>query len=420
MIIKFIRGLLSERTDDYTFHSSTRNNLYFDRKVGLYIHIPFCKSMCPYCPYYKVLYNKELSLRFKSALISEIKRFYNNSKKCITSLYIGGGTPTLMVDDLGTIINEFNKHFNLDEMLAIETTPGDITEDKIKILTNIGFRFISIGVQSFQQKYLSLIGRNYDSNKAVRTIELLKNYQFDTVNIDLIFAFPGETISELLSDLQRAVSFYPDQITCYPLFMFPYSTIGRFKKIKKLKMPPHHLRRKMYYIIHDFLKDLGYVRSSVWSFNKADTKPYSSVTRDYYIGFGPSAASYTGKGFYFNTFSVTEYIKTVPYRKPIALEMKVSEKMEKLFWLYWRLYQTVIPVKMYNTLFGKDIYEDFGRIFRAMRTFGFIQKEDDDGIVLSKRGCHWVHLAQNYIALNYVSKIWSTFQKNPWPERVEL
>lgn len=421
MITKFIRDIFSEKTDEFTFYSSTGEDLYLDKEAGLYIHIPFCKSMCSYCPYYKVFYNRELSQRFKSALISEIKEYSKKLKKrSFTSLYIGGGTPTLMINDLKIILKEIKHCFDLNGILAIETTPGDITRDKINILKDIGINYISLGVQSFQQKYLTLIGRNYTSDRALSAVKLLKDYDFDTFNIDLIFAYPGENSPELLKDLQTTISFSPDQITCYPLFTFPYSTIGKYKKIRKLKMPSYFVRRRMYYSIHCFLEEHGYKRSSVWSFNRKKTKPYSSVTRDYYIGFGPSAASYTGKGFYFNTFSVDEYIKAVKRRKPIALEMKVSKKMEKLFWLYWRLYETAVPIKRYKKLFKENIYTDFKMILRTIKAFGFVQSEDDGSIVLNKRGCLWIHLAQNYFALNYVSKIWSAFQKNPWPGRVEL
>jgi len=420
-VSRFIRNILSEKNDNYTFFPFTNQDLYIPDKIGLYIHIPFCKSMCPYCPYYKVFYDKKLADKFSSALIKEIDGYNEETGKMdITSIYIGGGTPTLLIYDLKSIINKIRASYNVAQETAIETTPSDVSEDKVKILKEVGVNYISLGVQSFQQKYLSLIGRNYDANRALSAVRMIKKYQFDTFNIDLIFAFPLEDLSELVKDLQTAVSFSPDQITCYPLFTFPYSTIGKYRKIKKLKMPSYRKRKKMYYLIHDFFEEKGYWRSSVWSFNREKTKPYSSVTRDYYIGFGPSAGSYTGKGFYFNTFSVSEYIKTVSQRKPIALEMRVSNRMEKLFWFYWRLYETVIPKKGYKKMFGKDIHSDFGKILSIIKTLGFIQSEDDETITLNKRGCLWLHLAQNYAALNYVSRIWSVAQKATWPEKITL
>ena len=107
-------------------------------------------------------------------------------------------------------------------------------------------------------------------------------------------------------------------------------------------------------------------------------------------------------------------------RLPIALEMKVSKKLEKLFWLYWRLYETVIPIERYSVMFGSNIYKDFGFLLNLIKFLGFVKSADKDKIVLNKYGCHWIHLLQNYFALDYVSKIWSVCQKNPWPEKVNL
>jgi len=422
MILKFIRSILSKKNDEYTFYPFKEEQLNLNGKeVGFYIHIPFCKSMCPYCPYYKISYNKELSQKFKSALILEIKRYGEEiGGNKFTSLYIGGGTPTLMIDDLGTIIKEVKESFNFDGPVGIETTPDDLTQDKVKIMKDMGINYVSLGVQSFQQENLDSIGRKYTVQTAIDAVNFLKYYHFDTLNIDLIFAFARQKLPQLLHDLQKAVELSPDQITCYPLFTFPYSTIARYNNSRNLKMPRHRVRRNMYYLIHDFLERNGYTRSSVWSFGKTGTTPYSSVTRDYYIGFGPSAGSYTGEGFYFNVFSVPEYINTVAQRKPIALEMKVSSQMEKIFWLYWRLYETAIPVDKYKKLYGKDIYADFGLMLKLAKAFGFIGSEDEERLILNKHGCHWIHLAQNYFALNYISKIWSTAQKNPWPGKITL
>ncbi|RJQ26579.1 MAG: radical SAM protein [Peptococcaceae bacterium] len=422
MIWKFVRSVLSEKNDDYTFYPFKEDRLNLNQKeAGLYIHIPFCKSMCPYCPYYKISYDQELSHKFKSALILEIKRSGEEiGSNKFTSLYIGGGTPTLMINDLGTIIKEVKESFNFDGPVGIETTPGDLTEDKVKIMKDMGINYVSLGVQSFQQENLDSIGRKYTAQTAVETVSLLKHYHFDTLNIDLIFAFARQKLPQLLQDLQKAVELSPDQITCYPLFTFPYSTIARYNNVRNLKMPRHRVRRNMYYLIHDFLEKSGYIRSSVWSFGKAGTAPYSSVTRDYYLGFGPSAGTYTGEGFYFNVFSVPEYIKTAPQRKPVALEMKVGKRMEKIFWLYWRLYETFVPVSNYKKLYGNDIYADFGSLLKLIKALGFVGSEDEERFVLNKRGCHWIHLAQNYFALNYISKIWSIAQKNTWPGKITL
>lgn len=420
MFSRLLRNIISH-SGSYTFYSSSRFDSHLHEGMGLYLHIPFCNSMCPYCPYYKVYYNATLAKDFRDAVISEIDLHARRVGKFrFSSLYIGGGTPTLLIEELGQIIDHIRDKFSLTGCVAVETTPADITKAKSRLLRKMGVSYVSLGVQSFQKSHLDMLGRQYGPSEARRAALGLSTGGFDNYNIDLIFAIPNETQQDLEADLEAAVQCDPDQITCYPLFTFPYTTIGRFKKLRRLEMPSLDVRRKMYYFIHDFLEGNGYKRSSVWSFTRANKLPYSSVTRDYYVGFGPSAASYTGKGFYFNTFSVTEYIRALSARKPVALKMDVTERMEKVFWLYWRLYETRVPYIKYKELFKTDIHDDFGFLLALIKLLGMCSHEDGRDIVLTRRGCYWIHLAQNYFALNYVSKIYSVCQSNPWPERIML
>lgn len=188
--------------------------------------------------------------QFKDAIINEIRRYREKlGHREFHSLYVGGGTPTLLIDELKEVIDELRETFILHEPLAIETVPSDITKEKVEKLKEIGFDYISLGVQSFNDKYLSLIGRNYNANEARKAIELISRYKFRLFNIDVIFAFPGQYLEELQSDLTECLSFNPDQITSYPLFTFPYTTVGKYLKIKKLKMPPIGQRKAMYYLI---------------------------------------------------------------------------------------------------------------------------------------------------------------------------
>lgn len=176
----------------------------------------------------------------------------------------------------------------------------------------------------------------------------------------------------------------------------------------------------MYYFINDFLKDNGYEKTTVWSFNKNRKETYSSVTRDYYLGLGAGAGSYNGSIFYFNTFSVSEYINSVNKILPISINMNVSKKLEKVFWLYWRLYETTIVKNIYKEMFHSNLEKDFGSILKLIRILGFVEYEDENILKLNTKGSHWIHLVQNHYALNYVSKVWSVSKNNPWPDQIKL
>ncbi|MCK5763716.1 MAG: radical SAM protein, partial [Clostridiales bacterium] len=131
-------------------------------ETNLYIHIPFCKSMCPYCPYNRVLYQEEMIGSYITALLKEIEIYAQKlGRVTISSVYIGGGTPTNVIDELEDVIDKIKTCFNVVGDIAIETTIADINEYNVQKLKSYGINMISIGVQSFDEKYLKLLGRNY-------------------------------------------------------------------------------------------------------------------------------------------------------------------------------------------------------------------------------------------------------------------
>ncbi len=416
---KLIRNHLSHHSD-YTFKASNDFTLDPTKQYGLYLHIPFCKNKCPYCPYYKTTYNKTKVQPFLEALQKEItitKRYLKEQP--VTSLYIGGGTPTLLDEKLIDIIKNLQQHFNIKEEIAIETSPADLTDKKLTDLQNIGVNSLSIGIQSLKDESLKTIGRTYTTTKAHQSLQQLSNADFGTINIDMMFALPRQSLNDLKEDLKDLLTYQPQQITYYPLFTFPYTTVGAYKKLTKTKMPNFATRRKMYTIISRTLKKAGYHQSSVWSFQNTHTNKFSSVTRDYYIGLGPSAATYTGQHFFFNTFDFTDYLKTKE-KKPIILKMDVNKDMEKLFWLYWRFYETTIPTHEYKRLFHSTLEKDFSSILLFLRAFRFIEKEDKNTIQLNHRGIFYTHLLQNHYALDYINTIWANCQHQKTPEEIRL
>ena len=423
MLTRVLRSLISSSNDDYTFHADTGSDISLQDcgEAGLYLHIPFCRSLCPYCPYNRVPYRKDLAADFIPAVISEVMSWRERvGKYRFNSLYIGGGTPTLLLDGIEKVLDTTRNAFALSGPIAIETIPSDVTAAKARRMRHLEIEYVSLGVQSFNGKYLRLLGRDYQVERAHEAMSVLTGEQFRLLNVDLMFAFPGESIGELLADLRDVVAYAPQQVTCYPLFTFPYSEVGRYKSQNKLIMPPMKLRRRMYYVICKFFHEQGYRQSSVWSFTREAYDPYSSVSRDHYVGLGPSAGTYTGEAFYFNTFSVREYIEKTQTRLPIALKMRVSRRLEKLFWLYRRLYEIEVPGEAYRKKFGCAFPWDFGILLRLLEFLGLGRRENNDRLVLTPRGTHWIHLLQNQYALNYVSTIWSKCQASAWPAKVRL
>jgi coproporphyrinogen III oxidase-like Fe-S oxidoreductase len=421
-MLTLIRHMLTGPADDFTFRRyDQRVQPVLKKGTGLYIHIPFCTHFCPYCPYLKLRYSKAMALEYKEALIREIGLYHDLFGRAgFSSLYIGGGTPTLMLDELGEVLEHLHRCFNINGDLAIETNPNDVDRGVVTQLRSLGFNLVSLGIQSFDDRYLRQIGRDYDASVAVKALETVGAGDFDTVNVDLIFVIDHQTVDDVINDLAIAVDHRTDQVTCYPLFTFPYSEVGRLKQLNRLRLPDRHLRKKMYYAMNDFMAEHGYTRTNVWSFHRDHNPVFSSVTRDYFLGLGAGAGTYNGSRFCFNTFSVPHYIQSCRRSLPIAVSMTVSRRLEKLFWLYWRLYETSIPKTAYRDMFGEALERDFGNLLRAMRMLRFMAEEDDDTIKLNTRGAHWIHLLQNHYALNYVGKLWRILKADPFPEMIVL
>jgi coproporphyrinogen III oxidase-like Fe-S oxidoreductase len=361
-----------------------------------------------------------MAKEYLKAILKEIEKYYKIFGKLeVSTVYIGGGTPTNLVDEIGVILENVRSKFDVCGNLCIETTPSDIDKSVVNKLKVYGISQISLGVQSFQDKFLSAIGRKYEASKLPSVIDMILSAGFDSVNIDLMFALPGENVKDVISDLKRAVDLKVEQITAYPLFTFPYSSVAKYLKIKKLKMPDFKVRRKMYQALHNYCISNGYQRVSVWGFKRGKAPRYSSVTRDYYIGLGAGAASCLPGIFYFNTFSVNEYIKSLSLgRLPVAIKMAIEKSLARYYWLYWRLYDTYISKKELRNFF-KNNDKKLLFLFKTGKLFKLF-KEDSEALCLTERGSFWVHLIQNYFFLDYVDKIWSIAMKEPWPERIEI
>ena len=420
-VAKKFRSFLIESNQDFTFFPAESDKIKLKGidPVDLYIHIPFCKSMCPYCPYNRVRYEKNLVKPYLTAILKEIDLYKKKTGDInIGSVYIGGGTPTNLIDELGIILGKIKSEFNVTGNISLETSVYDINDSNVGKLKKMGVEQISIGVQSFDDKFLQFLGRNYKAKDIVPAIEIVKAYNFKSVNVDIMFALPGQNTDDVLSDIEGALNLGVDQITVYPLFTFPYTTVGKYKSIKKLKMPNPLIRRRMYYGIYELLEKRGYKRVSVWGFKRGTAPEYSSVTRDRYIGFGAGAATYTGNLFYFNTFSIVAYEDTLKKGKlPVSLAMPVSDKLSNFYWLYWRLYEGKFNINEYKRRFIRDRKADL--LMKMFKRFGMIKREEQFNS-LTKRGAFWVHLMQNYFMLDYINKVWTISMKKAWPEKIDI
>jgi len=390
------------------------------KRTSLYLHVPFCRNCCPYCPYTKVPFDESLVEPYTRAAIAEVDWWAGMVGPAeLTSIYIGGGTPTVAMKSVAGVLRHVRDRFRLAGDVCIETNPADMDKETTRHLHDAGIALVSLGVQSFHSKHLAMLGRRYDPTVAEHALALLTESGFSSINVDLMFSLPGQKTSEVISDLARAAQLGANQITTYPLFTFPYTSVGKYLHLKSVRMPDLRQRKAHYRAINDWCVDHGYERVSVWSFKRGNVPRYSSVTRDGYIGVGPGAGSHLPDGFVLNTFDLDSWFQSMHAgHTAIALRMPFTDRMTAWWWLYWRFYDTRVQLDSLNSAFGNNKSLAL-RLLRGLELIKLVNRNDEN-FEFTEPGAFWMHLVQNYFALNYVNTLWTEARREPWPQAVMI
>jgi coproporphyrinogen III oxidase-like Fe-S oxidoreductase len=391
-------------------------------ELGLYLHIPFCEQICPYCPYNKEIYRPDLAKRYASAIKKEID-FYAGivGNKPVTSFYIGGGTPTTMLyNGIENMLKHIFGTFNMQCEIHIESHPNHLNSNNLNAIKSLGVTNLSIGVEALQDRHLSFLKRPYTANEAMASINRAISMNFKCVNADFIFALPNQSCNEIKQAGQSLVEMGVHQVATYPLFRFPYTKMGSDTNGNGYKPSTIFKRKKMLGILEDIFYNAGFERTSVWAFTKKGVPKYCSVTVPLYIGLGASGGSYLEDIFYLNTFNVAKYINALENgRMATALSLDLSENMQMVGWLYWRIYETRFEKKDFHERFGKDFDSVYGKYLKPLAMLGFLH-DDGEQIVLSDKGNYWLHAFEDFFSIDYISKLWGTSKQDPWPEKVVL
>ena len=416
MLISILRMMTTRSFKPFVFQNNNCNKQidYDVPNLGLYVHVPFCKELCPFCPYYKIKYETSLASKYVDALIKEIhlKSSKVGKKKVTTSLYFGGGSPSLIINSLGRVLDAFKEHFIIEGNVGTELHPDNVTPSLIAKLKNIGFDIVSLGIQSFNERNLSTLSRKEKSDNGQK-LEMIAKKGFRAIDVDLMFGIPGQTPKDLREDMIKADEYGATQISTYPFIDFAYANNEQKplnKKEKKILLDS----------IVKTSKEIGFSRTSVWTFAKKDTPKYSSMTRDNFLGFGPSATTLLKDNFRINTFSVTEYINTLEdNRIPTALILNFSERARYLYWLFWSCYNLNIDNNNFFQLFNKDLDSNFWWEIKVGKLLGIIGN-NGDGYKLTDKGAYLFHLVEQKYTNQYIDKTWRIARKTPWPEKIVL
>lgn len=414
MLTKLGKIWLTRSIKPFIFNREYDNSLSYLNldNLGLYIHIPFCRSICDFCPYCKTIYSKEKCDKYLDYLLKEIELVANQSriKKEITTLYFGGGSPALAIDRLDEILYTISKYFYIKDGIGIELHPEDVTVECLEKLKSLGINKISIGIQSFQSKFQNILGRKFVNLQSLS--DSLSKVKFETVSMDFIFALPNQNYLDLKNDIDLAFDIGANHIALYPFidFKFTKSSINALSTKEK---------RNLYYSIIKHCTDKGYSQNSIWTFSK-NNSIYSSMTRENYLGFGCSATTLLKDQFKINTFSIDDYIARIENKLlPTSLTTRFTKRQRMLYYLFWTAYSTRVSEKDFEKFFNCSLKKYFGLEIRIAKLLKFI--EEKDGIyTLTPKGSFYFHYYENFYTLSYIDKMWGIMKNNPFPQKIEL
>ena len=318
---------------------------------SVYIHIPFCKNICTYCDFCKMFYDKKWIDKYLESLKKEIESNYKNEK--LDTIYIGGGTPSSLDIEELTKLFEIIKIFDLEENyeFTIECNIEDITKEKLQLFKNNKVNRLSIGVESFNNKYLKYLGRIYNKNIILEKINLVKEY-FDNINIDLIYALPNQTLNELEEDIDKFLSLDITHISCYSLIIEENTKLH----INDEKNIDSDLDYDMYKLIDKKLKE-KYIHYEVSNYAKEGFESKHNLKywlNEKYYGFGLSASGYIDNIRYTNTKNLTKYIRNINDKEIEKIDINDQIKYELI--LGFRLKQG-INKEDFNKKYDISIYE---------------------------------------------------------------
>jgi oxygen-independent coproporphyrinogen III oxidase len=293
---------------------------------GIYIHIPFCKQACHYCDFHfstnTKLVEPVLNMIEKEL---ELRKNFFPSKLKVETLYLGGGTPSILsLGHLEKILTQIDKNYALDlKELTLEANPDDLNKEKLLGYKSLGIDRLSIGIQSFDDRVLSFYNRAHKADDSLKVVDLAKSAGFEKLSIDLMFGFPFEDHSIWESDLSLALKIDPGHISSYALTVEPKTALGKWAEKGSFRQASEDFQAEQFEMLMDSMEKSGYIQYEISNFGKKgqfavhNTNYWKAIP---YLGIGPGAHSFDGKHRGYNIANNALYIRKLennelPYTK---------------------------------------------------------------------------------------------------------
>jgi len=369
-----------------------------DKRYMLYLHVPYCIALCPFCSFNRVTFDRESSTRYFECLRRDIELATKIGYR-FDELYVGGGTPTVLPEELIATINEVRARHPVTN-ISVETNPDHLRSVDLQKLKDAGVSRLSVGVQSFDDVLLKAMRRfdNYGSGAEIAARLTGIRGMFETVNVDMIFNLPGQTETSLRRDLDVLIDeVNADQVSFYPLM----SSDSTMTEMSRTMGTPNFLRQRGFYeIITRRMLSAGYSRSSAWCFSLRPGifDEYIAV-REEYVGLGSGAFSYLNGMLYANTFAIDSYVRKLEkVQMGVACGRQLSARDQKRYYLLMRLFCGTLEKKDAQKRFGGSFQRDLWPELMVLKALKAI-RDTGDSLILTERGYYlWVILMREFFS----------------------
>lgn len=366
-------------------------------EIGVYVHIPFCRQKCYYCDFPSAAGSLEMQEKYTKALCQEIAAQGSSlSGETAVTIYIGGGTPTLLADELlANILATLHHAFRWSETaeVTIEANPGTVTRGELEMLRRGGINRISFGVQSFDDELLGRIGRIHSGAEAKAAVKLARQAGFDNISLDLMYGLPGQSLNQLKASVETALALEIEHISIYGLQLEEGTMLAKLSQQGTLELPAEESVEMMYDYITGELPRCGYARYEISNFARSGFASRHNLgywLDRPYIGLGAAAHSYYQNRRFANMAAADEYIANVFSGVPVAFEEERMTReilMEEFCFLALRTSQGILA-DAFALKFDCSLSSVYGEIISCLVGENLLQADGN--------GCRLTELGMKY------------------------
>lgn len=368
--------------------------------LELYVHIPFCIKKCDYCDFLSGPAGREVQKRYVKALLEEIAGVSGFSERKISSVFIGGGTPSVLeASETAEIMDALRGKFRISSRteITMEVNPGTLTKEKLEQYKVSGINRLSMGLQSTENSELKILGRIHTFEEFLDNYRLARDIGFNNINVDLMFAIPGQSCESWEKNLRTVAELEPEHISAYSLIIEKGTPFAE----RNLELPDEDSEYRMYEDTAAILESYGYHQYEISNYAKTGFECRHNIgywKRTEYLGMGLGAASLVSEGDrqcrFNNTGEMQEYFSASRSPENIRKEkifLSAAERQEEFMFLGLRMTEG-ISEKDFLSCFGVPAEEIYGQVLEKYRKMGFLEK----------KGCFWRFTRQGIHVSNHI------------------